>query len=473
MNNYYIAIDIGASSGRVMLGYLENNKINIEEIYRFTNGVEKVNNHLCWNLNHLTESIINGLKKAKALDKIPKTIAIDTWGVDFVLLDDEGNPLGDSISYRDKRTEGVPSEFFKQLSKEDLYSITGIQEQSFNTLYQLIALKKENPELLNKAKHFLQIPDYLSYVLTGNISNEYTNATTTNLVNLESKCWDWNLLDKIGVPRRLFKKTLMQPGTVKGQLLTEISKIVGYQCKVISAASHDTASAFLAIPIYDDNSICISSGTWSLLGIENDKYITSEKARVANFTNEGGYNNTIRFLKNIMGLWMIQSCKKNWGSIDSYATLEKLAREADINNTTIIDVNEEVFLSPDSMVSTVKKYCRENNLTTPETKGEVILTLYKSLSKNYESAIQELSEITEKKYTSINIVGGGSYDSFLNQLTSDATNLPVYAGPTEGTALGNFIIQLISNGEIKDIISAREIIKNSFEIKKYTPTRRQ
>jgi rhamnulokinase len=468
MSDYYLAIDIGASSGRHILGKVDNGIITLNEIHRFTNGIEKVNGHFCWNLEHLSSEILIGMKKAKEMNKIPRSISIDTWGVDFVLIDDVGNLVGDCISYRDHRTTDMPEKLSKIISEKELYYKTGIQKQSFNTIYQLMALKEENPEALKEAKHFMQIPDYLSYLLTGVIANEYTNATTTNLVNVMTKEWDWEILAKLKIPTELFQKELIQPGIKIGNLLESVSKEVGFDCNVVSTTSHDTASAFVAVPANDENSVYISSGTWSLLGVENKDTITSLESLKANFTNEGGYDGTIRYLKNIMGLWMIQNCRRNWGSLDSYDDLIDLAVAADINNSAIIDVNADVFLSPDRMVTAIKRYCREHCLTVPKTKGEVMLTVYRSLASNYKESIEELSEITNKNFTAINIVGGGSLDNLLNQMTANITGLPVYAGPTEGTALGNLIIQFIADGKIEDISTAREYIRNSFEIKTFT-----
>lgn len=465
MSDYYLAIDIGASSGRHILGEVNNGVISLKEIHRFPNSIERINDHYCWNLKHLGEEILIGMKKAKDLNQIPKSVSIDTWGVDFVLIDDEDKIIGDCVSYRDSRTVNMPNKFLKIMNDNELYSRTGIQKQSFNTIYQMMALMEENPEALQKAKHFMQIPDYLSYLLTGVVVNEYTNATTTNLVNVKDKTWDWSILEKLNIPTDIFQKDLVMPGKEIGNLLGPIQKIVGYDCKVVATTSHDTASAFAAIPAKDKNSVFISSGTWSLLGVELAKPITDKKSMDANFTNEGGYNGSIRYLKNIMGLWMIQSCRKNWGSLDSYDDLVKMAISSDINNSSIVDVNNEAFLSPKSMVSAIKKYCADNNLTVPQTKGEVMMTVYRSLANNYKKALEELSLITNQKYTAINIVGGGSKDELLNQMTSDATGLPVYAGPTEGSSLGNLIIQFIAAGKIENLNVARDIIRNSFEIK--------
>ena len=469
MSHYYLSIDIGASSGRHILCTIQNGIIITEEIYRFANGAEEKDGNLCWNPSLLCSHIISGLKKAKDLNKIPETIAIDTWGVDFVLLDSTEQPIGNCISYRDTRTEPYPSRLTKIISKDALYQRTGIQEQPFNTIYQLMALQDQHPDSLEKAAHLLLMPDYFNWALTGIITNEYTNASTTNLVNLKTRNWDDTVIEKLSIKRSLFAKNLTQPGTTIGPLKEEIAQEIGYQANVITAASHDTASAFISIPAKGTDSLSISSGTWSLLGVENTQPITSQLSREASFTNEGGYNHTIRYLKNIMGLWMIQSCKKNWGSIDSYQKLEMLARQADPKNTTIIDVNDTQFLSPKSMVTAIKEYCRDHNLIVPHTKGEVMLTVYRSLAHDYKKAIDQLQTITGKHYQSINIVGGGSVDTLLNQMTSDATGLPVYAGPTEGTALGNCIVQLLAANEIENLTTARKIIRDSFEIKTFLP----
>lgn len=368
------------------------------------------------------------------------------------------------MAYRDSRTEGMDKEVEKVLSLTDLYARTGIQKQMFNTIYQLMAIKKESPDMLNKACAMLMIPEYFNFLLTGVKRNEYTNATTGSLVNARSKQWDMELVDMLGLPHGLFGE-LSVPGTVLGGFTDAVKKEVGFDCQVILPATHDTGSAFLAVPAKDDQAVYISSGTWSLMGVENTEPITTAESCKLNFTNEGGYQYRYRYLKNIMGLWMIQSIRRNLDKKYSFAELEQLAREA-ADFDTIIDVDDACFLAPDNMIDAVKNYCVEKGLKAPETIGEVMQCVYISLADKYAATIRGLQEITGKTYTSINIVGGGSKDGYLNMLTAKATGLPVYAGPTEGTALGNLMVQMIHAGEYADLAEARQAIKASFDIKK-------
>lgn len=451
---YYLAVDIGASSGRHILGHVENGRIVLEEIYRFDNNLIERNGHLCWDLPVLFGHIKAGLKACKSAGKVPVSMGIDTWAVDFVLLDQNGKLLSDTVAYRDKRTEGIklPIEFAK------LYEKTGIQYQSFNTIYQLAALQKEHPDQLKQADRFLMIPEYLGYLLTGKAQNEYTNATTTDLVNAHTKTWDTELLDAMHLPKHIFG-TLAMPGIVLGCFTQNIHQDVGFDCTVILPATHDTGSAFLAVPARDEHAVYISSGTWSLLGVENKLPITTPESREANFTNEGGYSYRYRYLKNIMGLWIIQSIRRNINKRYSFAQLEQMARKSKFTGT--IDVNDAHFLAPQNMLETVKAACDP----APENIGDVMRCVYQSLADSYAQAIQELQTLTGKTYTSINIVGGGSKDGYLNELTAKAAQLPVYAGPTEGTALGNLMVQMIAAGEYPDLQAARQAIKVSFPIK--------
>lgn len=464
---YYLAVDIGASSGKMLLGSVENGRILLEEVHRFDNNLVEKDGHLCWETENLFESIVQGLKNCKALGKIPVTMGIDTWGVDFVLLDEEYRMLGNSVAYRDSRTEKMDAVIEKHLTPQALYERTGIQKQPFNTIYQLAAVKEENPEHLEQAEYYLMIPEYLNFLLTGKCQNEYTNATSTGLVNAKDRTWDKALLKTLGFPEKLFRPLAM-PGTEVGSLKEEIQSRVGFDCTVVLPATHDTGSAFLAVPAQDDNAITISSGTWSLLGVENEEPITTEQSRLLNFTNEGGYNYRFRYLKNIMGLWMIQSIRRNLNKEFSFAQLEQMAKEAS-DFPSYVDVNDYVFLAPKSMIDTVKDVCRKSGQKVPETVGEVMQCVYSSLSRSYADAIRKMEEITGKKYTRVHIVGGGSKDGYLNMLTARETGLPVFAGPGEGTALGNLMAQMIRAGEYADLFAARAAIHKSFQIIEINP----
>lgn len=462
---YYLAIDIGASSGRHVLGHVADGKIQLEEVHRFENGLYEKNGHRCWDTEMLFREIINGMKKCAELSKIPISIGIDTWGVDFVLLDADGVMLGDSVAYRDGRTKDMDTAVEEIIPFDTLYGITGIQKQIFNTVYQLMAVKKQQPDLLQKAESLLMMPDYLNYLLTGVKKQEYTIATTTALVNAESKAWDKELLQRLGYPQKLFGP-LSAPGTAVGPLTPEIRSLVGFQTEVLLPASHDTGSAYLAVPAKDEHAVTISSGTWSLLGLESPEPLLTERAKTENFTNEGGYGYRYRFLKNIMGLWMIQSVRRELHKKYSYAQLEAFAKEhADF--PSVVDVNKDIFLAPDSMIEAIRQECRDTGQKVPEAVGKVVQCIYQSLSGCYADAVRGLSKITDRQFTGIHIVGGGSKDSYLNALTAEKTGLPVYAGPTEGTVIGNLMAQMLRGGEITDLKEARKSVQNSFHIIKY------
>ncbi|HCA29289.1 MAG TPA: rhamnulokinase [Ruminococcaceae bacterium] len=463
---YYLAVDIGASSGKMLLGHIDEGRFVLEEIHRFANNLIHKDGHLCWDIENLFSSIVQGLKNCKELGKIPATMGIDTWGVDFVLLDKEYKILGNSVAYRDSRTERMDKWIEERLSAEELYARTGIQKQPYNTIYQLAAVKKENPEHLENAEFYLMIPEYLNFLLTGKCLNEYTNATSTGLVNAKEKTWDKDIIPTVGYPEKLFRPLVM-PGTEVGSLMGKIQKQVGFSCTVVLPATHDTGSAFLAVPAKDDNAITLSSGTWSLLGVENVEPITTEQSRILNFTNEGGYDYRFRYLKNIMGLWMIQSIRRNLNKVYSFAQLEQMAKES-ADFPSVVDVNDQAFFAPDNMMDAVKETCRKTGQQVPQTVGEIMQCVYQSLSISYANAIKGLEDITQKKYTRIHIVGGGSKDGYLNSLTAKKTGLSVFAGPEEGTALGNLMAQMIRAGEFSDLFAARKAIHNSFNILNYT-----
>ena len=481
MPNYYLAIDIGASSGRHIIGWLEDGRLKLEEVYRFENRQIHKNGHDCWDTENLWQGIIAGLKACKEKGRIPQTLGIDTWGVDFVLLDEKDALLGDAVAYRDSRTEGMDRRVEEKLSLEQLYARTGIQKASYNTVYQLMALQQEHPEQLEKADWMLMTPDYYNFRLTGVKKNEYTIASTSNLVNAESKQWDADVIGELGFPQRIFHG-LSMPGTEVGDFLPQIAEEVGFNAKVVLPATHDTGSAFLAIPAVDDNAVYISSGTWSLLGVENEAPVTTTESFTQNFTNEGGAWGRYRYLRNIMGLWIIQSIRRELNGTNyvqgrqnrtanvkqwSFQDLIAAAR-ADGDFRSTVDVNRDCFLSPDSMIQAIQDECARTGQRVPQTVGEIMQCVYRSLAICYRDAIRGLETITGKHYTSINIVGGGCQDSYLNALTARATGLPVYAGPVEGTAIGNLIVQMCRSGEFTGLQAARDAVRESFAIQKYT-----
>ena len=478
----YLAIDIGASSGRHIIGTVENGTLQLEEVHRFDNVQKHQHGHDCWDMDHLWRGIVEGLKQCHDKNLIPDVIGIDTWAVDYVLLNEQDEVVGDTVAYRDSRTEGMKELVNQNISAEALYEKTGIQYQPFNTIYQLMALKQEHPEQLKEAKWMLMIPEYLNYKLTGIKQNEYTNATSTNLVNAHTKTWDDEILDALGYPKELFHPLAM-PGTILGPLSEVVEKEVGFNAMVMLPATHDTGSAFLAIPAQDEHAVYISSGTWSLLGVENEAPITTLKSMQQNFTNEGGAWYRYRYLKNIMGLWMIQSIRRELNGVVYVQGKQKTDKKEKIWSfpdlieeakkfeafPSIVDVNKECFLSPESMISEIKKECERTYQRVPTEIGELMQCVYNSLALCYKEAIENLENITGKHFTSINIVGGGCQDDYLNEKTAKATNRVVYAGPIEGTAIGNLIVQMITFEEIKDLEEARKMIKHSFQVKEVQP----
>lgn len=456
MNKYYIAVDIGASSGRLIAGWLDGGKMKTEEMHRFDNGAVSKNGHLCWELDKLFGEIKAGLKKCADAGVIPETVGIDTWGVDYVLLDENGEIIGDTVAYRDSRTDGMVEKAAKAVSQDEQYERTGIQPQVFNTVYQLMASKDE----LKKAKRLLFVPEHLNYLLTGVMMTEYTNATTSGLVNAETKDWDFDIIDRLGYPREIFGKIHM-PKTPVGRLKPEIEKEVGFSCDVILPCTHDTGSAVLAVPS-NDNALYISSGTWSLMGCESMTPELSQDSRKLGFTNEGGYGYRFRYLKNIMGLWMIQSVRRELNKKYSFDELCDMARQSDFNE--IIDVNDKAFLAPDSMINAISDYCKMHGMRIPQSIGDTVRCIYRSLAKCYADTVSGMEKKLGVSFGTVNIVGGGSKDSYLNELTSEYTGKPVTAGPTEATAIGNLLVQMIADGEIKDLAEGREIIKSSFDI---------
>ena len=460
---YYLAVDIGASSGRHILAHLEDEKIVLEEMYRFTNGNVTRDGHLCWELDRLFEEIVNGIAACAKAGKAPSSMGIDTWGVDFVLLDKNNQILGDTIAYRDSRTDDMDKLLETMISPEELYERTGIQKQLYNSIYQLLAIKNEHPEYIKNAEHYLMVPEYFNYLLTGVMMNEYTNATTGQLVNAVTKDWDYELLDRIGIPSKIFGK-LHMPKTSVGMLKPEIAKKCGCQTEVILPATHDTGSAVLAVPANDDDFIYISSGTWSLMGIERKTPDCSPKSCELNFTNEGGYEGRFRYIKNIMGLWMIQSVRHEVNDRYSFAEICAMAEEAK-DFPSRVDANDECFLSPENMTEEVKDYCRRTGQQVPETMGEIATVIYTSLAECYAKAAKELEELTGRTYSRIHVVGGGSNAGYLNELTAKATGKEVHAGPGEATAIGNITAQMIKEGEFKSVEEARTTIHESFGIK--------
>lgn len=465
---YYLAIDIGASSGRHILGWVDKGKIRIEEIYRFENKLVKQNGHLCWDLDHLFYEVVEGLKKCKELDRIPESVGIDTWGIDFVLLDKNGSIIGNTVAYRDDRTKGMDKEVYKVISESELYGRNGIQKMLINTIYQLMAIKKETPKALEKAERFLMIPEYLNYRLTGVAMNEYTNATTTQLVNAKTQDWDFELLEMLGLPTKIFGE-LNMPKTLVGPLSREMAERVGFTTNVVLPATHDTGSAVMAVPTNSDDSIYLSSGTWSLMGIERLIPDCTEKSRQHNFTNEGGYHHRYRYLKNIMGMWMMQNLRREFKHKYTFEELYELAHIGRYFTSTV-DVNDESFLAPDSMIKALQDYCEKTGQEKPETECELLYCVYKSLANCYAKTVAEIEEVTGRTYDTIHVVGGGCQDKFLDRLLVETTGKEVYTGPVEATAIGNIMAQMLRDKVFEDLKKARQVVAKSFDVKRIENT---
>ena len=459
---YYLAIDLGASSGRHILGHLENNKIILQEIYRFENGMVERNGRLCWDYDRIFREILAGMKRCAEMGIVPASVGIDTWGVDFVLLDADDRVLGDTVAYRDSRTQGVDAKVYERIPEAELYARTGIQKLPFNTIYQLYAVKLQEPELLERAARLLMVPEYLNFLLTGQKKNEYTDATTTQLVNAETKTWDAELLEKLGLPARIFGE-LNLPGTSVGFLRDDVKEEVGFDTEVVLPATHDTASAVLAVPTNDDDAMYISSGTWSLMGVERLTPDCGELSREKNFTNEGGYDYRFRFLKNIMGLWMIQSLRNELPTRYSFPQIAEMAESA-LDFPSIVDVNDSSFIAPPSMAAAIRDLCVATGQKVPETESELFACTYKSLAAYYAKTAREIEEITGRVYPRIHIIGGGSKDTLLNRLTSETSGKTVFAGPAEATAIGNILAQMLRAGHFSGLAAARQAVRESFGV---------
>ena len=451
----YLAIDIGASSGRHIVGRAENGKFVTEEVYRFPNGNKTQGGHLIWDteelLSHVKKGIAEAVKKCGRID----SFSIDTWAVDYVLMrgDKEIFPC---YAYRDGRTERAIAEVHGAVPFETLYEKTGIQFQPFNTVYQLYADKLSGR--LNEADGFLMLPEYLLYKLTGKRSCEYTNATSTGLVNAKTHAFDADIVSALGLPERLFEKRISQPGETVGPLKAEIAAEVGCDMTAVLCATHDTASAVLAAPVACDfSSPYISSGTWSLLGVEQERAHTDADSMRENFSNEGGPRFTFRWQKNIMGLWILQSARRELGL--DFAAAEALARANACG--ALVDCNDEIFLAPESMCAAVRE--KAGDLTD----GQLLYCIYASLADCYKRALRAMEEKLGKKFGTLNVIGGGSRDKLLNELTARAAGVKVMAGPAEATALGNLMVQMIAGGEIKDIGEGREMIGNTFPLRTF------
>ena len=465
-----LAIDLGASSGRGIIAKIEDGKINLKEIHRFQNNGVWAGNDFLWDVLHLLDEIKQAIVKANN-DGGFDLIGIDTWGVDYALLDSDGALLTNPVHYRDVRNATGRKEASEVMDIKEIYKKTGIQILDFNTLFQLVYEKNHKNHILENAKTFLFMPDLLNYFLTGVAKNEYTIASTSQMLNPYTKNWDFDLLEKFGINTDIFCDIIM-PGKKIGQLSDKVcEELKVKKADVIAVGSHDTASAVVSVPSDKKDFVYISCGTWSLFGTELDEPNITEKGYLSSYTNEGGCGGKIRFLTNIMGLWLIQESRRTYkkeGKDLTFADLEAQARESEPFKC-FIDPDYPEFGKPGDIPGRIAEYCKKTGQRAPETIGETVRCIYESLALKYRLALINLEDISGKKFEKINIVGGGTKDPFLCAMTSDACNIDVDAGPVEATALGNIAMCLISAGEIKDIAEARKIIANSFPLKSYKP----
>lgn len=466
-----LAFDLGASSGRAILGTLENGKLELTEIHRFKNQMIRIHGNYYWNIYSLFEELKTGLKKCILEHRVqPDSIGIDTWGVDYSLVSESGQLVGLPFAYRDHRTDHIMDEFFKIMPKKDTYLLTGIQFLQFNTLFQLFASKKESHSRINIAKSLLFTPDTLNYLFTGEKKNEYTIASTSQMVKPGKAEWEEKLLSAVGIQPGLVEE-LVQPGTVIGNILPEIQEDTGSEeIPCVAVASHDTASAIASVPASDGNWAYLSSGTWSLLGIESPVPLVSEETLEMNFTNEGGVDGTSRFLKNIMGMWLIQECKRIWDEEKELEWQEIVDMCMDAEHfKCFINPDNSMFLNPGNMPKAIQEYCRNTGQAVPETKGEIARCIYDSLVLKYKFTIEQIESVIGKKIDKLHIIGGGANNSMMNQLTADALGIPVYAGPTEATAIGNLMIQARALKAVDSLGEIRQVVKNSFELVEHQP----
>ncbi len=460
----YLAVDLGASSGRVLAGLFENGKLELKELHRFWNGAVEKEDGLHWDVDQLFVEIKTGLKKGfKTYGDSVTAVGIDTWALDYGLLDAAGNLLNQPFHYRDSRSDGMMPRVFETVPQEEIYNRTGLQFMQINTLYQLAAeVRAEQPEL-QQAEQMLMIPDLLNYWLTGRAVNEYTNATTTQLFDAKKRVWDFELIRKLNIPEKIFCK-IIEPGTLIGSLTPELQKELGGNADVVAVGSHDTASAVAAAPLQSKDCAYLSSGTWSLMGLEESDPIITEESATLNVTNEGGVCGTIRFLKNIGGLWLLQECQRNWaeqGDELDFVQIAELAMAAD-PFIAFIDPDSAEFAQPCDMPTHIQIACDRTGQRMPKTKGEIARVAYESLAMRYRSVFQTLEKLHGSRLEQLHIVGGGCQNKVLNQFTADALNRPVLAGPIEATAIGNMLMQLISKNDLSGLEEGRSMIVESF-----------
>lgn len=467
----YLAIDIGAESGRTMLGTLDGGRLALSETHRFPNGPVRLPDGLHWDVLRLWSEMKHGIATTVKGGSVFDSVGVDTWAVDFALLDRNGSLLGSPFHYRDSRTDGMLEEAFQLMPREEIFAQTGIQFMQINTLYQLLATARRHASVLDLAQTFITIPDLFHYWLSGEITCEFTNATTTQCFDPTKRDWATAVLEAMQIPTHLFLP-VSDPGTAIGNLLPDVAAETGAgDVEIILPACHDTGSAVVAVPAQNQNFAWVSSGTWSIMGAEVRDPLLDPRALQYNFTNEGGVFGTWRLSKNIIGLWLVQECRRIWqsrGENHTYAELTDLASEAD-SFLAVFDPDDPLFLHPDDMPEQIKSYCANTNQYIPESKGEVLRVALESIALKYRWVLERLEELTEKTFPTIHIIGGGTQNSLLNQFTSDATGRQVVTGPVEATAIGNVLMQSIALGHLDSLTQAREVVRGSFTVSEYEP----
>lgn len=472
MNPTYLAIDLGAASGRAILGSFDGQLLKMEEIHRFQNGGEVVGENLYWDVLRLWNEIKHGICLADEKTGVSlRSVGMDTWGVDFGLLAADDTLIGNPYHYRDNRTEGILEKAYSLVPQKEIYEQTGIQFMQINSLYQLLSMVLANAPALSITKTFLNIPDLFNFFLTGCKVNEFTISTTTQCYNPRENQWAFDLLAAFGIPTNIFSE-IVQSGTILGTLRKSVAQEVGSsRLSVIASAGHDTACAVAAVPTSTPDYIYISSGTWSVMGAELNHPLINAESMAANMTNEGGVENTFRFLTNIMGLWLVQECRRQWkreGADLSYGELTRMAAEAAAFGSLIV-TGESRFLAPHNMPATIQSYCQETGQEVPIQKGAIIRCVLESLALEYRWVAEQIDHIIGKHFPVIHIIGGGSKNKLLNQLTANSTGRTVIAGPAEATAIGNILVQAIAMGDISSLADGRAIVKKSFDVETYEP----
>jgi rhamnulokinase len=472
----FLAFDLGAESGRAVVGHFEGDRLHLEEIHRFPNGPVKVRDSLNWDVLRLWSEIQQGLAlAAQAYGPELASVGLDAWGVDFGLLAADDTLLGNPHHYRDRRTDGMIEEAFRLVPRTEIYKRTGIQFMQINSLYQLLSMSRAGSPVLQAAQTFLNMPDLFNFWLSGQKANEFTIATTSQCYDPRARDWAWDLLERMGIPGRIFSGSdqgIVPPGTVLGRLRTSVAQDTGASpLQVIASATHDTASAVAAVPAQSEDFIYLSSGTWSLMGIEVTEPIVNEQSLAYNFTNEGGVAGTFRFLKNIMGLWLVQECRREWARLGrslTYDELTQLAANAPPFGP-LISLDDSRFLAPGDMPGRIQRYCQETGQAVPQTEGQIVRAALESLALEYRLVAERLDEMAGRHLPALHIIGGGSQNQILNQFTADATGRSVVTGPIEATAIGNVLVQALALGVFSDLAEARALVRRSFDVETYQP----